>query len=207
MVTDTNKLMNYKEAEKLLEEGKAEKCIDYFKKNNHILEYAYALVLTGDTDKAQEVLKTIDSVRSDWLKKLIPMMKGYVMEYPTYFQIRNFLEIDLTMLIKSGRIEDAQYILGAADVFQEINSESYKFIARAMLKNGYSDMSKQYLDKSSFYYYNDVELHYLYVEYYLYKKDFENAKNAVEKCLKINPEYFPAKKTKALLDESGMVSG
>ncbi len=187
--------MNYIEALNLLENGKVKECIDYFKNNNYLIEYIYALIMTDNLEEAEKLSEQIDSVRADWVLKLIPIMQGKLKEYPTYFQIRNFLEIDISMLFKANKKEYIQCILNEADIFQEINSESYKFLGRVLLKNDYPYQAKMFLDRSLNQYYNDVELHYLFVEYYLYMKDFTNAKRAAENCIKINPDYYPAKKT------------
>ena len=91
--------MNYYNlAKKKLESGITD-YKDFFKENGNILEYGYCLILEGQLDKAEQVLKTIDSIRADWAVKLIPFMKGHVEILPTYFQIRNFLEIDINLLL------------------------------------------------------------------------------------------------------------
>ncbi|MCM1265361.1 MAG: hypothetical protein NC200_04095 [Candidatus Gastranaerophilales bacterium] len=185
--------MNYSEAVNLLENGDILGCIDYFHNNNYKLEYAYALLLSGKLADAERMFRSIDSHRSDWAIKLIPLMQGRVETFPTYFQIRSFLEIDLNLLFKSQQIDYAQYILGGADIFQNINRESYKFLGRVLLKNGYMPSAKMFLDKALSDCYRDCELHYLFVEYYIAHNDFENAKRALENCLRVNPDYYPAK--------------
>ena len=191
--------LTYKEAENLLETGKIKECIDYFRDGHYTLEYAYALVLSGDLDNAEFVIKDMVSTRADWLRKLIPIMKGFLKTCPSYFQIRNFLEIDIDMLFKSKQTKFIQQIINSADILQSINNETYKFLARVLLKNNLPEGCKLFLDKSLDSFYNDVELHFLYVEYYMFLGDYENAKKSADNCLKINSEYYPAKKIKALL--------
>ena len=188
--------MNYTEALKFLENGDAKSCINYFYDNNYELEYGYTLALLGKLREAKLVFQSIDSLRASWMIKLIPILQGGIKNYPSFFQIRNFLEIDMTMFFKADKDDYINNILSAADIFQSINNESYKFIGRALLKNNCSDIAKFYLDKSLENYYNDVELHYLFVEYYLAMNDVQNAMRAVDNCLRINPDYYPAKKTK-----------
>ena len=187
--------MDYLTAVKYLENGDAKSCVQFFKENNYFLEYAYALVLLDDLEKAQSVLLNLDSIRSDWLLKLIDIFSGIYNVYPTYFQIRNFLEIDVNIFFRANKNDYINSILRMIDIFQEINSEAYKCIARVLLKNNYKKECKIFLDRSVDFYYNDVELHYLYVEYYLSIADYENAKKSVETCIRINPDYYPAKKT------------
>ena len=185
--------MEYKEALEKLERIEIDGCIDFFKKNGYDLEYAYCLLLLGKLKEAKTVAETKNSVRNDWLLKLINICQG-VVEYPTYFQIRSFLEIDLSLLIKAKKFDYVNNILKMAQRFQGTNNESYKFFGRGLLKNGYPKEAKIFLDRSLGDYYNDVELHYLYVEYYLLIGDKINAKKSVENCLRINPQYYPANK-------------
>lgn len=192
--------MEYRKATELLLNGHPQDCIEFFKTNNNSLEYAYALLLTSRIKESKYVVEQQDSVRSDWLKKLLLVLEGEIV-YPTYFQIRNFLEIDLTMFIKSGRVDYVNILLKQAENFQGINNETYKLLGRCLLKNGYPKECKIFLDRSLKEYYNDVELHYLFAEYYLYMNDLNNAKKAVENCLRINSEYYPAKKSYKLLSK------
>lgn len=196
MEAATNQEMNYNEALDLLENGYAEKCIVFFQENNYLLEYGYALFMLGKTDDAKQIFEQINSVRADWAKKLISIIMNNFDSYPTYFQIRNFLEIDINMLLKHRKTDLTQAILNYAQFFQDINNESYKFFARALLKNGFSTGCKYFLDKSADAYYNDVELQFLFVEYYMFMNEPDNAKKSVKKCLSINPEYYPAIKAK-----------
>ena len=195
----TNYFMEYKQAKEFLENGNLKECIDYFKSNNYMLEYGYSLMLSGDLENAEKIFRLYPTHRGDWAIKLIPLMQGIVGIIPTYFEIRSFLEIDITLLLKSGQTNFVQYILGGADVFQNVNRESYKFLGRALLKNGFMTSAKMFLDKSISDYYRDPELHYLFVEYYLMNNHTENALYAIENCLKINSDYYPAKLMKEKL--------
>lgn len=187
--------MDCKTAVKMLEAGNGKEVKDYFKKNNYLLEYGYCLLLEGDLERAYEILAPLTSTRAEWAVRIIALIKNIYGEMPTYFQIRSFLEIDISLFIKYNQIEYVQKILDSADFFQEINMETYKFIARALLKNNYLGVSKIFLDKSSSDYYNDVELHYLYAEFYLAHDDKDNALKAVQTCLQLNPNYYPAVRT------------
>ena len=186
--------MDYNEAFKKLEAGEISECIDFFRENDYELEYAYSLLLSGRLDEAKNIVDGKDSVRYDWLSKLITLCKGEK-EYPTYFQLRSFLEIDITLLIKAKKFDYVNNVLKQAKNFQGINNESYKFFGRCLLKNGYLNEAKIFLDLSLNAYYNDVELHYLIVEYYMMSGETDKAKTALENCLKINPQYYPAKST------------
>ena len=191
--------MNHSQAVELLENGDLS-CMTFFKDNGYDLEYAYTLLLSDNILESKSVLSGLNSVRADWLKKIISVIEGEV-EYPTYFQIRNFLEIDLTIFIKSNKINYVNSILKMAELFQSINLETYKFLGRVLLKNDFPKESKIFLDKSIKEYYSDVELHFLFVEYYLYINDLNQAQKYINNCLRINPNYYPAQKTRQKISQ------
>ena len=64
------------------------------------IEHAYLAIINEELDVAMKIFSQIDSPRAFWGKILVDILKGYLPEFPTYFQIRNFFEIDLDMLLK-----------------------------------------------------------------------------------------------------------
>lgn len=168
---------------------------NYFKQHNCVLEYAYCKLLEGDADNAKAAFLSIykNDLRADWGRKLIQFIQGYVVEVPSYFQIRNFLEIDLNLLIKAGQPDYVENIINGADIFYSINPESYKFIARVMLNNGFQEVAIFYLNKAKDKFYNDPELHLMLASCHIKNNDIPKAKASIQDCLTILPDYFPAK--------------
>lgn len=191
-------MTHYDLAKKQLESGVTDSK-DFFKSNGNILEYGYCLILEGNLSEAERVLRTIDSLRADWAVKLIPFMRGHVEVLPTYFQIRNFLEIDINLLLKAKQTDAISYILGGIDILYSVNCEVYKYIARVMMNNGFYEIAYDYLTQGCSGTYNDPELHFMMCQYYILKKEFDNALTSIDKCLKILPEYYPAVKIKEAL--------
>ncbi len=192
-------MINYNDAKRQLESGITTDCATYFKSNGYSLEYGYSLILDGKLSEALIELKKNDSIRADWAIKLIPFMQGYVEILPTYFQIRNFLEIDINLLLMAKQKDFVAYILGGADLLYSVNCETYKFISRVLMNNSLFESAKVYLDKAKDATYNDPELHFMYCQYYIHNKEFKKALLSIEKCLEILPEYYPAKKIKESL--------
>jgi hypothetical protein len=156
-------------------------------------------MLNGELDDAQKVFKGLSSTRAFWAKNFCMFLMGCPIRMPSFFQIRNFLEIDISLLILYGRTELVENFLENVDLLMDINTETYKFVGRVLFKHGYMGAAKYYFDKSCEFFYSDVELHYLYVEFYLAHEDRENAMRAVETCLRLNSTYYPAIKTKTIL--------
>lgn len=157
------------------------------------IEHAYLLVLKENLTKAQDIFKTIDSPRAIWGMVLVSVLMGYMTKYPTYFQIRNFYELDLDFLIKNEKINYVEHMLGAMDILVTINQEVYKYAARVMYENKLYSAAFNYMNKAKSIYYNDAELHFMMAKYYIFVKDFHNAEFYINECLKLVPEYYPAK--------------
>lgn len=159
-------------------------------------ETGYCLLMQGDlynTKRFWEPLKE-DSPIINWGKSLLGFIEKKPTQQPTYFQIRNFLEQDLDALLNSNLTQYAENLVNAIDTLSQINSESYKFIARVLLNHGYLDISKNFLEHSKEIYYGDPETHFLIAKIYIQKKCIPEAIESLKKTLEVKPEYFPAEK-------------
>ena len=157
------------------------------------LEHAYLAILNDDLLSAGKVFSSLSSPRARWGKALVDILSGYIEEYPSYFEIRNFLEIDLDFLLKNEKIDYVEQFLGGVDLLADINNETYKYVARVMHENKLYKVCKEYLDKSKNLFYNDPELHFIYAKYYLNFGNYSDAEYHIDECIKILPDYYPAK--------------
>jgi len=185
---------SYKEAKEKFLSGDYS-CSDFFLQNDLILEYAYCKLLSGEAQTAKTEFAKISNndFRANWGEKLIQFIEGYVANVPSYFQIRNFLEIDLNLLLQAKQPEYIENVINGADIFYSINPESYKFISRVMLNNDFVDVSLYYLKKAKDKFYYDPEMHYLLANCYIRKDEILLAKASLKTCLEILPGYFPAR--------------
>lgn len=165
------------------------------------IEHAYLAILNDELDVAVQIFSKIDSPRALWGKILVDILKGYLPEFPTYFQIRNFFEIDLDMLLKNEKISYVEQVLGSLDILSTINQEIFKYTARVMYVNRLYSAALKYMNKSKKIYYNDAELHFMLAKYYLHVNDYEQALFYTEECLKLIPDYYPADLMKQQIDE------
>ena len=187
--------MNYKEAKKFLENAQVDNCESFFLENNFKLEYGYCKLLKGDTNEARNIFMSIKDydMRAHWAYLFIQFMNNYIQFMPSYLQIRNFLEIDIGLLIKAGLNEATENVINACDIFYQINQESYKFIARVLLNYNYPTLAKIFLQRGVERCYNDPELHFLYGNYHLLYNNNEKAKYEFKTSLEVLPGYYPAK--------------
>ena len=93
---------SYKEAKEKFLSGDYSNS-DFFNQNGYVLEYAYCKLLLGDAQGAKTEFARISKTdtRADWGQKLIQFIEGYVTYTPSYFQVRDFLEIDLNLLMQA----------------------------------------------------------------------------------------------------------
>ena len=166
------------------------------------LEHAYLCLLNNDLSSAKAIFSKIDNPRGIWGTILVSILEGYMEIFPTYFQIRNFLEIDLDFLLKNEKLDYIEQLLGALDIFADINQESYKFVARVMFENNLLSAAFNYMQKSKDIYYNDAELHFMLMRYYLKVHDFEQAYFHANECLQLIPDYYPALSMKQKIEEN-----
>ena len=122
------------------------------------------------------------------------LIQGKITTHPTYFQIRNFLEIDISLLILYCKGNYVEKIIKYADFMAFYNPECYKFIGRAFWANKLMPAAMFFLRKAKDKFYQDPELHYLFAYIYYYEEhDKVKCEKSVQTCLRILPEYAPAK--------------
>lgn len=187
-------VLRYKKAKERLLTNLDADCQQFFLKKGHVLELAYGFLICGNLEEAKKnfsLIKENDN-RARWALTMISFIEGDVREYPTYFQLRNFLEIDLNILIHYFKGDYVEKVIRYCDYMFNINPEVYKFIGRVLYNNNLEQPAMYFLEKAKSYFWNDPELHYLLAYIYFNKKDYEQAKKCLNDCLQILPKYFPA---------------
>lgn len=169
-------------------------CRQFFLENGYLLEYAYCQLLDDNLKLAKEIFYSLreKDIRAHWANFMISMIEGNLTEYPTYFELRNFLEIDLNILIKYCKGDYVEKILRYSDFMFSVNPEVYKFIGRVLYNNDMEAQALYFLENAKNCFYHDPELHYLIAFIYYNKKDFMKAKKSLQNCLYVLPKYFPA---------------
>ncbi len=171
-------------------------CQRFFAENGYLLELGYCFLLSDNLKDARAAFiqaREFDK-RANWALFMTNLFLNLPADYPSYFELRNFLEIDLNILIQAGKGEFVEKLISYADFFYTINPEVYKYLGRVFLNNDLEQYGYFFLMRAKDYFYNDPELHYLLAEFFFNKKDFKEAKKYAQTCLEVLPEYFPAKK-------------
>ncbi len=187
-------VLDYQKAKEELLAGKLEDCQQFFAKNGYMLEEAYARLLSNDIAGAKVLFSFIKErdIRAHWALFMISLLEDNVQEYPSYFELRNFLEIDLNILITYYKGDYVEKIIRYADYMYTINPEVHKFIGRVLYNNGLVEQGLFFLNRAKSYFYHDPELHFMlgYINFSQGKLD--DAQNALENGLRVLPEYFPS---------------
>ena len=86
-------------------------CEDYFRKNKLYLELGYCELLKGNLENSKKLFANISNYnpRAHWAVRMIQFIEGYVTFLPTYFEIRNFLELDIDSMIDQIGIDMDEY--------------------------------------------------------------------------------------------------
>ncbi len=193
-------ILDYKKAKKNFLATKIQGCRKFFELNNHKLEQAYCEIIFDNLSKAKQLFSELaaQDVRAHWGLVLLECINGTISHYPTYFELRNFLEIDLNLLISYCKGAYVEKLVRYADFMFTINPETHKFIGRAFLNNGMKPQAMFFLKRAKDHFYHDPELHFMLAAIYKEDGDIELSKKSAETCLEILPNYAPAK---ALLEE------
>ena len=186
--------LEYENAKQKLLTFMDDECQRFFVTKGHAIEYGYTKLLQEKLSEAENIFannKEYD-IRAKWALFMISLIKGQIREYATYLELRDFLEIDLNILIHYGKGDYVEKIIRYSDFMYTINPEVYKFIGRVFYNNDLKEQAMFFLKQAKNYFYNDPELHYLLSYIYYSSKDFVKAEQAAKDCLYILPKYFPA---------------
>jgi len=159
------------------------------------IKSAYNALVKDDLEQARQIFDALvdADLRAKWGFFLVNLIDGgKVYEYPTYFQVRNFLEIDIDFLISHYKGDYVERIASYSDFLFQINPETYKFIGRVFLNNDLKPQAIFFLERAKTYFYNDPELHYLFADIYFKEGRKKEAAAALKACLEVLPGYYPA---------------
>ena len=195
-------LSEYEKVKKDFLAGRIKGCRAYFENNGYYVEAGYCCIVLDELNKAEKLFtlaKDYDS-RAAWGLFLLQLIKDDIRSFPTYFQIRNFLELDLSIFILYCKETYIEKIIRYADFMAYYNPECYKFIGRAFWANNLMSASMFFLRRAKDKFYQDPELHYLlaYI-FYHNEKDYSKCAKSLATCLEILPNYNPAVKLRAIL--------
>ncbi len=179
-----------------IEEKNYNEAARIYYKSGMLYEYGRCCLLSGNIEETSHIWRTIkeDNPATLWGKSLLEFINLYVVNIPTFFQIRAFLEVDLDALLQADLITYCENIANGAHLFAQNNPESYKFIGRVFVNNKYYELAELFLKKAKDVCYVDPEVHFLLAKCYLHKNDIKKAKASLKTSMEKGYGYYPAKK-------------
>ena len=151
-------------------------------------------LLMGNFEVARDIWHNIpESPASCWGKSMLDLISFKSDNLPTFMQVRNHLESDLGYFIQADRLDYAENLIKCNEILASINPESFKFIGKALLNNGYANLSINYFLKSQQLLPQDAETYFYLGQYSWHAGAYEEGKQMLNHCLLLNQHYFPAK--------------
>ena len=193
----------YEQIKKDFLSGRLKGCKKFFESHSYLVESAYCNIVLDNLKKANEEFEKAEdnNIRAHWGKFLVQMIKGEISTTPTYFEIRNFLEIDLAILITYCKGDYIEKIVRYADYLAIYNMECYKFFGRVFWAYNIMPAAMFFLERAKERLYKDPELHYQLAYIYYQQKNIEKCKEEINICLNILPLYAPAEKLKTIIEK------
>ena len=188
------------------EDKQYDKAKEIFLNNDMLYEAGFSSLLAGNIKSAKLIWKEIKNPCSatEWGFIILDLIENKPhIRLPGYFQTRAFFELYLGLFIENGHFDWAEEIINSYKFFTRANSETPKFIARTLSVFGYHELIHEFSALAKRICYYDPEIHYIEAESYLMEEKYKDAHKAVLELIKISPDYFPAKKMKNMIENSG----
>lgn len=165
-----------------------------FDELGHFYEKGFCTFLLGDEVGAKKIWNAVKNPCPAvfWGLDILEIIKCRYSVYPTYFQVRAFLEVYLHLLILNEHLAWAENILSGYEIFSNVNYEACKFIARVLYFHHYDELTLDFIEKSKRICYPDPEALFIEAQTYLRCNNNTQALISLNKILEIVPEYTPA---------------
>lgn len=162
---------------------------------NELYQAGFCELLQGNQELARKIwFSSKESSAINWGKCIIEILEGkeMVKNIPSFLQIRNYLESDISYFLQADKNDYAENLITCDEFFASINPEAYKFIGRALMNNGYPNLAANYYLKSQELIPQDPEIYFHLAQYSYQLNDIQNVKEMIYKCLELNRNFVPA---------------
>lgn len=164
----------------------------YIKANNNI-GIAFTLVFTKQLNEAKKVIKSLpDSPPKKWCNFLIGLFDGATwIQWPTFLEIRNFMELTIYLLLKTENQTYLNQILKNLKRLLDINLDSEKLIGYAFFHSGKSEEATTFLFNSLQRNSYDGEAYLVLGKLFMQKGLMRDAMAMLENAKMLIPEHEP----------------
>ena len=176
--------------------GKFELAKNAYIKAKNSIGIAFTLILLRELSEASNVLSNADaSPAKNWFTFLLGlfMEKNTAEKWPTFLNIRHFLEFTVYYLLLSKNSYYIELLLKKLNELLDINLDSEKLIGYAYLNSGTLDEAKTFLENALMRNPVDGEIHFMLGKLYFMKNCLHEALNVLESARLLLPEHLPIK--------------
>ncbi len=181
--------------------GKFELAQNSYVKANNLPGVAFALILKGNLDEANNtLLKALPSPAASWCRFLIELFSGArVTKWPSFLLIRHFLEFAVYHLLLARQEKYISILLSNSNRLLRDNLHCEKLIGLAYFHYGDLDGALTHFHKSLQHDQQDGELYFFLGQLYLERKQIFEAVAALESAHLLSPDHTP---TTELLEQT-----
>ena len=174
--------------------GELKKASKLYKELDLPYHQGYCELLSGNIEFTKKLWDSMEdsSAIAAWGNALLGVLLNDVKNSPTFFQVRNFLEVDLENFLKYECHEYVNAIVNHLWLFEQINPECNKYVARVFFNHDRINEAIKLLKRHNDFYFKDPEAHVMLARCYLSKGDTQKAIKSLENCLACAPSYYPA---------------
>lgn len=183
-----------------------DKAKELFLNNDMIYEAGLSSLLDGNINSAKLIWnEDKDSgYATGWGLIIIDIIENKLhTKVPKYFQTRAFLEVYLNLFLENECYDWADSIINAYKFFTKSNSETPKFIARALSYFGYNELTHEFCELAKRLCYFDPEAHFIDAETYLMEENYKRAYECIIEGIKVAPNYYPNTKLLQMIKNTG----
>lgn len=176
-------------------QNKFSEAAEIYHKLEKYAEEGYCFFYSGNKSAADKIWFSHQDLSPllVWAKAFSGYVERKRKRLPTFFQIRNFYENDLDMLLTFGFDEYAENLIDSIQFFGDVNLEIYKFTARVLYNHKYYNFADKFLYAAKECCNEDSELYVLDAKNNIAQKRYYSAVKSLEKALDVSKNYFPAK--------------
>ena len=181
--------------------GKFDLAKSSYQNANHREGLAFTLIMMKDIDSAKTILNQINSSPASlWCEFLAELFSGSkpVRKWPSFLEIRQFMEFTVYCLLTSGNNEFIQLLLTNIKKLSDINQDAEKLIGYAYFHFGMPDESIKLLKNSLKKYQFDGEIYYKLGQIYYLQNDFYEAFSMLNNAQLLLPDHYA---TQVLLEK------
>lgn len=178
-----------------LKEQKAPKAIQWFEKANNSYMTGYSALLIDQYETTQKYWgQKLQEHPFHWCGSLYGMVSAQLNSYPTFFQLRNYLEATIADFFKWEKTNYLHNLFSYSDFLAQINMESYKYIGRGIANNTeLLELAEEFFLKSQKLMPQDPEIYFHLGQLKVRQKQTDDAKVFLKQALAINPSYSPVR--------------